>query len=110
MLPRILGIRGDGETGLSPDKDHAWHEIYRIRLKPHPKLSDEQKRAVASDYGMKDGEFEVPMRLAMLFYFMKHQRLDYKEHERSQQQQHIVMADPDSVRQAEARAKLPPVV
>ena len=110
MLPRIVGIRGDGEVGLSPDKDQAWHETYRIRLKPHPAFSEEQKRAVASDYGMKDGEFEVPMRLAMLFYFMKHQRLDYKEHERSPQQQHIVMADPDSVRQAEVRAKLPPVL
>lgn len=110
MLPRILGIRAEGEAGLPPEKDHAWQEIYRIRLTPHPAFSEEQRRAVASDYGMKDGEFEVPMRLAMLFYFLKHQRLDYNERERSPQQQHIVMADPDSVREAEARAKLPPVL
>lgn len=110
MLPRIIGLRAEAEPGLSAVKDHTWHETYKIKLKPHPGFSDEQKRAVASDYGMKDGEFEVPMRLAMLFYFMKHQRLDYKEHQRSPQQQHLVMADPDSVRDAETRAKLPPVL
>lgn len=109
MLPRIIGLRAEAESGLMADKDHAWHETYRIKLKPHPGFSDEQKRAVASDYGMKDGEFDVPMPLAMLFYFMKHQRLDFNEHQRSPQQQHIVMADPASVREAEARAKLPPV-
>jgi hypothetical protein len=109
LLPRISALRGDAEPALSPEKDHAWHEIYRIKLKPHPRLSDEQKRAVTADYGMKNGVFDVTMRLAMLFYFRKqHLGLDYKEHERDPQQQHIVMADPDSVREAQARADMPP--
>jgi len=109
LLPRISGIRGDGEPGEHASKDHAWHEIYKIRLKPNPKLSDEQQKAIAADYGMKDGTFEIPMRVAMLFYFRKqHLGLDYKEHEKDPQQQHIVMADPDSVRSAQIRADAPP--
>lgn len=108
LLPRISEIRGDGAPGAPASSDHAWHETYNIRLKPHPKLSEEQKKAVAADYGMKDGEFEVSMRLAMLFYFRKHYLgLDYKEHEKDPQQQHIVMADPDSVRAAQTRADAP---
>lgn len=109
LLPRISGLRSEGEPGLLSDKDHAWHETYRLKLKPHPKLSDEQKKAVAADYGMKDGEFEIPMRLAMLFYFRKqHLGLDYKEHEKDPQQQHIVMADAESVKSAQKRADAPP--
>ncbi|TYR36068.1 WYL domain-containing protein [Mesorhizobium microcysteis] len=105
LLPRISGVRGDGEPGAHASRDHAWHEIYNIKLKPHPGLSEDQQKAVAADYGMKDGEFEIPMRLAMLFYFRKqHLGLDYKEHEKDPQQQHIVMADPDSVRSAQTRA------
>ncbi|MGI6246576.1 MAG: WYL domain-containing protein [Pseudochelatococcus sp.] len=109
LLPRISGIRDEGAPGLLSDDDGAWHEIYRVRLKPHPALSDAQKQAVAADYGMRDGIFEIPMRLAMLFYFRKqYLGLDYREHEKTPQQQHIVMADPESVREAQARADTPP--
>lgn len=105
LLPRISGLRNAAEPGKLADEDSAWHEIYHLKLKPHPKLSQEQQKAIASDYGMKDGEFEIPLRLALLFYFRRHYLgLDYKEHEKSPQQQHIVMADPDSVRAAQARA------
>lgn len=110
LLPRISGLRSEGEPGKLADKDHAWHEIYHLKLKPHPELSIEQKKAVASDYGMKDSEFEISMRLALLFYFRKHYLgLDYKEYEKSPQQQHIVMADSESVREAQDRAGAPPV-
>ena len=109
LLPRIAELGEQGEPGLLGDADQPWHEIYYLKLKPHPRLSPEQQQAIAADYGMQDGVFELPMRLAMLFYFKKHTGLDYNETEKDPQQQHIVMADPESVREAERRANLPPV-
>lgn len=108
LLPRISGLRGEADPALLSDRDAAWQEIYHLKLKPHPKLSAAQKSAVAADFGMKDGIFEVPIRLAMLFYFRKqHLGLDYREDERDPQQQHIVLAEPDSVRLAQKRADAP---
>jgi hypothetical protein len=45
------------------------------------------------------------VKLAMLYYFLKRLGLDFEEHKRDPQHQHIVLADPDSVRVSLARAQ-----
>lgn len=105
LLPRILEVRGEGPPAAESDQDQSWHETTKVALKPHPKLSADQQKVIASDYGMKNGLLHVEVKLAMLFYFLKRMGLDFKEDEKDPQQQHIVMADPDSVRAESARAK-----
>lgn len=105
LLPRILDVKEDGPAGAKPTDDHTWIETTEVALKPHPELTEDQQKVVATDFGMKKGELHVRVKLAMLYYFLKRLGLDFEEHKRDPQHQHIVLADPDSVRVSLARAQ-----
>ena len=105
LLPRILGTRDEWQAEASPEEDFAWQEFTTVTLKPHPGLNEDQQDVVACDYGMKNGQVAVEVRLALLYYFLKRLGLDFKEQERNPREQHVVLADPDAVRAALDRAK-----
>jgi hypothetical protein len=105
LLPRILDAKEDGSPGAKPTDDYTWIETTEVVLKPHPALTEDQQKVVTSDFGMKKGMLHVRVKLAMLYYFLKRLRLDFEEHKQDPQQQHVVLADPDSVRASLARAQ-----
>jgi len=105
LLPRILDVKEDGPAGAKPTDDHTWIETTEVVLKPHPALTEDQQKVVATDFGMKKGKLHVRVKLAMLYYFLKRLGLDFEEHKRDPQHQHIVLANPDSVRVSLARAQ-----
>lgn len=98
LLPRILKIRATAPAEASPADDAVWNEIVTVALKPHPGLSDDQKRVVAQDFGMKGGRLDVKVRLALLYYLLKRLNLDFEEEKRSAREQHVVLAEPNEVR------------
>ena len=100
LLPRFLGTRKSGPAENSAESDSAWNEYVTVILKPHPRLNASQKRIVSQDYGMKSQRLEVPVRKALLYYFLRRLNLDFSEEQRPPHEQHVVLANPQAVRAA----------
>lgn len=105
LLSRFLKIRSTAEVEGGPDDDCIWNEIITVVLKPHPGLTDDQKRVVAQDFGMQGDRLEVRVRLALLYYLLKQLNLDFEEEQRPSNEQHIVLDNSDEVRRALQRAQ-----
>ena len=106
LLPRILKTRAkaDAEAGLRDDSD--WNEVVSVGLKPHPGLTDDQRRVIAQDFGMKGERLQVNVRLALLYYLLRRLDLhDFKGEERPAREQHAVLANPEDVRRMLKRAQ-----
>ena len=56
--------------------DWKWVTSFEVALKPNPKLTAGQQRAVALDFGMTHEQVVIPVRYALLYYFEKRLRLD----------------------------------
>ncbi|MEP2186453.1 MAG: transcriptional regulator, partial [Roseibium sp.] len=69
----------------------------------HPALSEDQKRIVELDYGMKDGTAEVAVRKCLLFYNLRRLGLDTSCDTRAPQDQQIVLVNRSEVRAALGR-------
>jgi len=104
LLPRFLKTRATADAEATAQDDTAWNEFTTVALKPHPQLNDDQKKIVAQDYGMKGDRLNVPVRLALVYYFLKRLNLDFEEEKRLAREQHVVLANPDDVRAALNRA------
>ena len=105
LLPRVLKTRAEGEPEASPADDYVWSEFTTVALKPHPRLNEHQQQVIARDYGMRNGQAGIKVRLALLYYFLKRLGLDFAEERREPQEQHVVLADPAPVRAALDRAQ-----
>ncbi len=107
LLPRFLKTRGFGPAEGDLEGDAVWNETTDVVLRPHPQLNPDQKKVVAQDFGMKQERLTVPVRLALLYYFLRRLGLDFHEQDRSAREQHIVLANPQEVKAALARAQAP---
>ena len=106
LLPRILKTRATAPAEASAADDNVWNDMVSIAVKPHPKLSDDQKRVVALDFGMRGEQLYVKVRLALLYYLLRRLNLDFNEEKRSAREQHVVLAEPDEVRRLLKRAEV----
>ncbi len=105
LLPRFFATRGDGDPGANPAIDTVWRDTANVTLVPHPQLTEGQRRAVALDFGMEGESLTVPVRLALLYYFLKRLNLDGDAERRAAKEQHIVLANRAEVRAALKRAQ-----
>ena len=104
LLPRFLDTRGERDPVVQPAADYIWHETASVVLVPHPKLSKGQQQAVARDFGMDGASIAIPVRLSLLYYFMKRLNLDGDPERRPPREQHVVVANKAEVRSALKRA------
>lgn len=104
LLPRFWETRGEGDPGVKPSADYVWNETASVVLIPHPQLSESQKRAVALDFGMNGDAITIPVRLSLLYYFMKRLNLDGDPERRPAREQHVVVLNKAEVRAALKRA------
>lgn len=100
LLPRILGVRGPGEPGGSPDHDTQWNETFNVEIGPHPDLTPSQKAVVAKDFGMKNDRAILTVRYAMLFYVLKRLGLLGDVTKQSARTQHIVILNRKATEEA----------
>ena len=105
LLPRFFDTRGDADPGASPANDTVWRDTANVTLVPHPQLTEGQRRAVALDFGMEGESLTVPVRLALLYYFLKRLNLDGDAERRAPKEQHVVLANRTEVRAALKRAQ-----
>jgi hypothetical protein len=104
MLSRILQTGELGEQGKDASHDYVWNESIDLILGPHPKFGPSQKKIVAQDYGMTGQRLVVSIRLAMLYYFRKHMRLDLDAEKMDPQHHNMVILNPDDVQRGIDRA------
>lgn len=112
LLPRFLKIRNVENAPVGPERDTIWNEMLTIILKPNPKLNEDQRRAIARDYCMKDDQLHLPVRLALLYYFVRRLNLDVDDEapDRPANERHVVLDNAEEVRQALNRAQHSPRV
>ncbi|WP_116654654.1 WYL domain-containing protein [Pelagibacterium sediminicola] len=90
LLPRILEVGGKGEPGEAGEGDWLWHNYFDVVIGPHPGLATSQKKVVAKDYGLDQGNGVLSVRYAMLFYVLKRLGLLGDAAKQSAHTQHIV--------------------
>lgn len=79
LISRILETKDLQASDTDPSKDWEWCEYFDVVLIPNPAFSDEQKKMIAQDYGMKKSKITIPVRYSFLYYFKKRLRLDVAE-------------------------------
>lgn len=104
LLPRFWEARGEGPMLIEPSADYVWNETAMVVITPHPKLSAGQRKVVALDFGMEGDSISIPVRLALLYYFIKRLNLDDGAEQRAPREQHVVVANRAEVNAALARA------
>jgi len=71
VLGRILSINGFEDSSVDAKDDLHWQTILTLVLAPRPDLPPGKRRVLELDYGMEDGQVELPCRQAFLFYTLR---------------------------------------
>lgn len=100
VLARCTGVRERGAAGAASTDDTYWNRRFNVVLAPNPGLSESQQSTVAHDYGMSEGRFVLPVRMAMLFYFNKRFRFDMYEHDRTPAANQLVVENYEAMKAA----------
>jgi hypothetical protein len=100
VIARILEIEFSESAGPGPLEDKAWQTTVEMVLAPQPDLSLSKRRAIELDYGMTDGKAMLSCRQALLFYLLKHLRLDLDQPGTPEAQQIVLLNE------AEVKARL----
>jgi len=95
LLSRTLQTHGVEASGVTDEADADWQEHVTLEIAPHPELSENQKKVIALDYGMRDGRAKIKVRRALLYYALKRLGLDTDPGARKPQDQQIVLLNPD---------------
>jgi hypothetical protein len=95
LLSRIVEIGKRGPVTADQQSDTDWHSEVGLEIGPHPDLSPTQRRAIEMDYGMEDGQAQIPVRRALLFYALKRLGLDTDLAARRPQDQQIIFLNPE---------------
>lgn len=76
VLTRIERLGKLKPVTFDPEHDLAWSSTARLRLCPHPGLTEEQSQAIQRDYDMHEGVREIDIRLSLAYYFIRRMNLD----------------------------------
>ena len=76
-------------------EDKSWQTKVDLVLAPHPGLSLSKRRAIELDYGMTGGTATLSCRQALLFYLLKHLRLDLDQPGTPEAQQIVLLNETD---------------
>lgn len=83
--------RGGEANAVTDAADADWQEHVMLEIGPHPELSENQKKVIAIDYGMRGGKVKIKVRRALLFYALKRLGLDTDPSARKPQDQQFVL-------------------
>ncbi|MCC1492737.1 WYL domain-containing protein [Cognatishimia sp. F0-27] len=97
LLSRILQTRGAEASEVTLAADADWQEQVTLEIGPHPELTENQKKVIALDYGMRGGRAKIKVRRALLYYALKRLGLDTDPSARKPHEQQIVLINRDIV-------------
>ena len=104
VFARIYEIGESRPHAMDSGADEAWFDSVTVIISPHPGLSESQAKAVKLDYGMPEGVRAITVSSALLYYFLKHMRLDGDPQQKQPQDQQIVLVNREEVMAALKRA------
>ena len=77
VLSRVLDAKLlDEDAESSAQYDDDWMELVSLKLTPHPKLSEEQRIILMTDYSAKDNVIEIEVRRALIGYVLQRLSVD----------------------------------
>jgi predicted DNA-binding transcriptional regulator YafY len=86
--PDLLDGNGNGIEG-----DTVWNTEVSVILKPDPRLDAAQKVIIEGDYGMQNGQLEIPSRQALVKYVLQRYQIDPKNLDPKPEAQQVVIAN-----------------
>lgn len=106
VLGRVREIRSSRPSGVDGEADRGWHDRVRVIMGPHPGLSEGQRKAIETDYGMTGGVSVIDVRSCFLWYFLKRFGLDTDARQRRPQDQHVVLLNDEDVMSALVKGRI----
>ena len=97
LLSRILQTRGVKASDAADTADTDWQEHVTLEIAPHPELSENQKKVIELDYGMRDGRARIKVRRALLYYALKRLGLDTDPSARNPKNQQIMLFNREAI-------------
>lgn len=106
LLSRIQKTGETTDESSPKESDEIWNTYFTLTLKPHPKLTNNQAKAIALDYDMTEGRLDMTIRLALLYYYLRRLGLQDCDGENlSSREQHVVVANKTATRKALNKAQ-----
>lgn len=95
----LARIRGSAalldEAGVPSEQDQDWNSTVDVLIAPHPGLPKPQRAIIAEDYGMSDDVMRVPVRKALLLYFINLMQLDPTREHPDPARQQVRLMNPE---------------
>lgn len=76
VLTRIERTGKFKSVSFDVNHDLEWIRKIKLKLCPHPGLTEEQSEAIQRDFGMRNRVRELQVRLSLAYYFIKRMNLD----------------------------------
>ena len=76
VISRIQRIDESREATVSAEDDSRWNTYIEIVIKPREGLTNDQRRAIETDFGMTCGRLKLSCRKALAFYLLRQMQLD----------------------------------
>ena len=76
VFARIQQVHDTRKATIDPRLDVGWHSFVTVMLRARSGLTAGQRLAVEAEFGMQDGVLRISMREALVYYFVRHLRLD----------------------------------
>ena len=76
VISRIQHIDASRKASVSAEADSWWHTYIDVVIKPREGLTNDQRRAIETDFGMTRGRLKLSCRKALAFYLLRHMQLD----------------------------------
>ncbi|MCW5737310.1 MAG: WYL domain-containing protein [Enhydrobacter sp.] len=104
-LNRITGIDHFKPSNIDPSLDFEWAHKIDLKITPNPRLSADQRAAVAADYDMIGDELTLTCRLSLSFYLMSTYNLDVPDGTLDPKKQQLVLTNRAEVLNARETAR-----
>lgn len=99
VLSRFHGIPSvEGKTLGDLPSDIAWHTELTLRIKPDPRLSEAQQAALIHDYGMHNGELQLPTRAALAHYLLHELQINIKMLDGNPAAQQLILVNQEEIK------------
>ncbi|WP_422421326.1 WYL domain-containing protein [Pseudomonas sp. GZD-222] len=92
VLSRFRGVPellDKTEHGIALDE--VWNTEVSVIIQPDPRLDAAQKAIIQTDFGMVDGQLEIPSRRALVKYVLQRYQIDHKNMDPKPEAQQIVV-------------------
>ena len=76
VISRIQQVYESRQATKCASEDTWWHTYIEILVNPRDGLTDAQRRAVETDFGMTNGVLRLTCRKALAFYILRQMQLD----------------------------------